>query len=275
MNTDIRLQLSFRNHPKTKKLRFALGNDGVISFIWLLMFVAESKPDGLLDGMDETDIALAADYPGDPAEFVRILTGVHYLKQTKSGYKIHGWAEHNAYAAGAKDRSNHGKKAAAARWKKGKGHDYTKQTLSDKNNAPSTKVQCPSSITSTITNKTYVQNVRFAEWWNAYAKKVNRKGAERIWKRRKLDGMADKLIEDTKNRHAHCAKWSAGYQPNPTTYLNQDRWEDEIETKRPEKRVSGVPKSDEAAIQYGISHGIQAKPGESMWDYRQRLQATL
>ena len=117
------------------------------------------------------------------------------------------------------------------------------------------------------------KNTRFADWWNAYGKKVNRKGSERIWKQRKLDAIADKLIEDAENRRKHCRKWAAGYQPNPTTYLNQDRWEDEIETKRPEKRVSGVPKSDEGVIKYGMQHGIQARPGESMWDYRHRLEA--
>ena len=30
MNSDIRLQLSFRNHPKTKKLKFKLGPEAVL-----------------------------------------------------------------------------------------------------------------------------------------------------------------------------------------------------------------------------------------------------
>ena len=161
MNTDIRLQLSFRTHPKTKKLRFALGNDGVMGFIYLLMFAAESRPDGNLSGMDEIDIALAADYEGDAKEFVRILLGVKYLKKIKNGYQIHGWKEHNAYAAGAKKRSELSKKAAAKRWQKQKNHDYTKQSLSKKNHADGIKQQCP--ISSSISSSSSITKEKTKE----------------------------------------------------------------------------------------------------------------
>jgi uncharacterized protein YdaU (DUF1376 family) len=73
---------------------------------------------------------------------------------------------------------------------------------------------------------------RFDEWWDAYDLKKNRKKALEIWKRRKLDGMADELIADAQNRHQHDADWKRGFQPHPTTYLNGDRWNDELATPR-------------------------------------------
>jgi hypothetical protein len=36
-----------------------------------------------------------------------------------------------------------------------------------------------------------------------------------------------------------------------------------------------IPKNDDAAVQWGNDHGLPAKKGESMWNYRQRLQASL
>jgi hypothetical protein len=71
---------------------------------------------------------------------------------------------------------------------------------------------------------------RFDEWWAEYPKKVEKKKARAIWKRRKLDKIADVIIADTKERPTACAKWREGYIPNPTTYLNGDRWQDEHQT---------------------------------------------
>jgi hypothetical protein len=36
-----------------------------------------------------------------------------------------------------------------------------------------------------------------------------------------------------------------------------------------------IPKSDDEAVRWGAAHGINARPGENMWNYRQRLEAAL
>lgn len=68
---------------------------------------------------------------------------------------------------------------------------------------------------------------RFPEWWEAYPVKTKRKEAEAIWKRRKLDAVADQLIADTRLKAMQDDEWLRGYAPHPTTYLNGDRWTDE------------------------------------------------
>lgn len=115
-NTDIRLLLSFRNHPKTKKLRRTHGEAGVLGVIYLYMFAAECKPDGQLSGMDEFDIALACDFEGEHEAFVSDLVKFGFLDLDDGVYSIHDWSENNPYAAGAKERSEKAKKAAKARW---------------------------------------------------------------------------------------------------------------------------------------------------------------
>ena len=69
---------------------------------------------------------------------------------------------------------------------------------------------------------------RFEEFWKAYPQKADKKKAQAIWKRRKLDQKAETIITDVLNRIANDKKWADGYIPNPTTYLNGDRWEDEM-----------------------------------------------
>ena len=39
--------------------------------------------------------------------------------------------------------------------------------------------------------------------------------------------------------------------------------------------VEKLPKDNDDCIRFGATKGINAKPGESMWDYRNRLQAAL
>lgn len=136
MNTDIRLRLSIRSHPKTKKLRYKLGADGLVGWIWLLMFAAEARPDGDLVGLDEEDLALAADYPGDAHEFVDTLVQVGHLDEVEDGWQIHDWAENNPWAAGAKERSEKATKAARVRWDNDD-PPTNKQRVKKKTDAPS------------------------------------------------------------------------------------------------------------------------------------------
>lgn len=69
----------------------------------------------------------------------------------------------------------------------------------------------------------------FEQFWRAYPKKVGKKPSEKKWNSLKLDTIAPRIIEDVKNRAANDSGWLRGFVPNPLTYLNQERWEDEIQ----------------------------------------------
>ena len=77
-------------------------------------------------------------------------------------------------------------------------------------------------------NKTIGQN-EFDRWWAQYPKKVGKKPALAIWNRIKPD--ADILIADAVNRAENDSQWRDGFIPNPTTYLNQERWNDELQKR--------------------------------------------
>lgn len=72
----------------------------------------------------------------------------------------------------------------------------------------------------------------FDDWWKLYPKKVERKKCLEIWRRRKLDYNFSILIDDITERMKSDRKWIDGYIPNPQTYLNGDRWEDEIQQRQ-------------------------------------------
>lgn len=71
---------------------------------------------------------------------------------------------------------------------------------------------------------------RFDEFWQAYPSKRDKKKARDKWKSKRLDAKADEIISDVKTRISKDRQWREGYIPLPTTYLNGERWEDELDS---------------------------------------------
>jgi len=118
MNTDIRLQTSFLTHRKRKKLESRLGKTAVLSLIDLWLSVAVNKPKGILKDMDHEDIAMDANWGGDPKQFCDALVDIGFMDFKEGVYYIHDWKEHQSYAFHADERSELARKAALVRWRK-------------------------------------------------------------------------------------------------------------------------------------------------------------
>lgn len=98
--------------------------------------------------------------------------------------------------------------------------------------------------------KPNVQVERFTVFWQAYPKKVAKGAAERAW--RKIKPSAELLQEMLAaiERGKVSKQWNKDngqYIPNPSTWLNQKRWEDELEpmfvqrTAAPDEIIDDVP----------------------------------
>ena len=105
--------------------------------------------------------------------------------------------------------------------------------------------------------------------------KVKKQAAKKIWAKNKLNHLVDKLVRDVTNRKENCRRWKQGYVPDPTTYLNGERWEDEIQIDTPEQKKFTLPRNVDELMAFGTKMGMPARPGEDEFPYRQRLQAAL
>ena len=106
MNRDIRLSVGFFDHPKIIKLERQLGYEGVIALIRLWLWVAQNRPSGLLSGMDDEDIAIAARWNGEATAFMDVITRLRLLDVESDTCLIHDWQEHNTWQSEAENRSN-------------------------------------------------------------------------------------------------------------------------------------------------------------------------
>lgn len=119
MNTDIRLSTQFLQHPKTVKLKRRLGLEGLFSLLQLWTWVAQNKPSGILSGMDDEDVSIAAGWEGDDEAFCDTLVDLRWLDLDEDGtYRLHNWEARQEYASKSEERVEKAKKAAAARWNK-------------------------------------------------------------------------------------------------------------------------------------------------------------
>ena len=76
-------------------------------------------------------------------------------------------------------------------------------------------------------NKTNIG--RFDDFWEVYPKKRAKENCRKKWKAKKLDRIADEIIADVVARKEKDDRWLRGFILDPHTYLNGNRWEDEME----------------------------------------------
>jgi len=101
----------------------------------------------------------------------------------------------------------------------------------------------------------------FDSFWSLYPSKKAKKKCQEIWKRRKLDSIADEIVEKLKNQVANDEQWARGFAPNPSTYLNGDRWNDELS-------ASSEKMANEKRIQLQLDNKIREAQQERLSQQR-------
>ena len=72
-----------------------------------------------------------------------------------------------------------------------------------------------------------VGDVSFERFWEAYPRKVGKKAAWASWKKARDKPSIERILQAVQVAK-QTRKWREGIIPNPTTWLNQGRWADEV-----------------------------------------------
>ena len=67
----------------------------------------------------------------------------------------------------------------------------------------------------------------FSCFWSKYPKRVGKGEAFRSWKRQGLETKATPILEAIEHQRAFLEREDSKFCPNPATWLNQNRWDDE------------------------------------------------
>lgn len=115
---------------------------------------------------------------------------------------------------------------------------------------------------------------RFNDFWIAYPRRVKKKPTAKIWQSKKLDRLADEIIQDITRRLSSDRRWLDGFIPDPTTYLNQERWNDDIDTSPPTAKPdwAKIPSDDGKLWAWAKQHGYSNPGNLDYFQYRRKLQ---
>lgn len=107
---------------------------------------------------------------------------------------------------------------------------YQRKPNNKVNNNRTTSEQQPNT-NKEIKNKRNIY-VHFDAFWSAYPKKVNKKKAQEIWSKLNPDKLLVDRIMLSLDRQKNSKSWlkdGGAFIPHPSTWLNQERWNDETE----------------------------------------------
>jgi hypothetical protein len=116
----------------------------------------------------------------------------------------------------------------------------------------------------------------FENFWSQYPRKIGKLTAKRSWEKLSLDNQQKALEAIVEHRKYWAAKgtdWE--YIPHASTWLNNERFSDEIVIEEKKKEVLAWHRSDQGTLAKGREVGCQPYPGESMDQYRQRLHRRI
>lgn len=102
------------------------------------------------------------------------------------------------------------------------------------NQDPTTKQECKNdknekNTTSTLHQPGYSDS--FLAFWSVYPRRVGKAAAYKAWRKIPAGISAEAIIESVE-RHKRTSQWKKNngkFIPHPSTYLNQARWDDELE----------------------------------------------
>lgn len=249
-------------HPKTKKLARLLGVSlpaavGHLHYLW--WWALDFAQDGTLGKYDAADIADAMQWDGDADQLIDALLSAGYIDDTGSGLVIHDWAEYagKLLERRAKDRA---RKRAAAEAADTPQEFRGNSDGNDEETEGSRSASCvtvpnrtvPNQTIPTIPNSTEqnqqsdvpqtLQETRFAEFWASYPKKIGKASCLKVWKKLKPTKELHERIMIALESQKRSDQWQregGRFIPNPLTWLNQGRWDDEpVEVSR---RSAGKP----------------------------------
>jgi hypothetical protein len=118
----------------------------------------------------------------------------------------------------------------------------------------------------------------FQAFWDQYPRKVAKRAAQSSWNRlseseqkEALDAISDHL------KYWKLKETAKEFIPHPATWLNQGRWEDEIDLTETVVKKPQLPwfSSDELTLAKAKELGITPYAGESFAQLRSRLQASM
>ena len=120
--------------------------------------------------------------------------------------------------------------------------------------------------------------MHFQKFWEMYPRKQSKKMAEKAWMKLKSEEQTEAL--DALPNHVkywELKQTEKEFIPHPATWLNQFRWEDELDLTVKEIKKPGLPwySTEELTLAKARELGLTPYAGESYQQLRGRISAQM
>ncbi len=217
----LKLYRKLRHHPKSK--------DAGFMWIWLMILLEATHKDYLIDWCGEV-ITLKPGQFVTSREALAEKTGEHQSKI----YRTLRWLESEHQIE--QQKSNRSTLITITNWSKYQSGEQ--QNEQPANNQRTTSEQ-PANTNKNRKNVRSEEPERelsesyspeFSDFWDLYPNKTGKGKAWESWQKKRCNVILD-IILTSVNLHLDCKKWNPNskgdtYIPLPSTWLNQNRWED-------------------------------------------------
>ena len=174
---------------------------------------------------------------GNVPKWKTLWNGIKHKFEIRGDYLIHPRLEKERIKQEEyrKKKSNAGKKGMKKRWNKSdNNHNTVKEVLITKNNSSS-------STSSAYFNNKDIYTSSFQNFWEVYPRRTGKKTALQAWNKINPDNELQKIMLDAIERNKQTKQWqSRRFIPHPATWLNQERWNDEVESESLNEELESV-----------------------------------
>lgn len=264
----IKMRTDLRRHPKVVRMASALSADryrviGGLLAVWAVF--DEQTEDGFLEGFTPKAMDEEIGWPG----FCAAMMGVAWLSfQEQSGLSMPEFGEHNGQSA--KRRATDAKRKRDER-DADKSPDPVRGASTPDADKKETRGR-GRGTDRTTPHSPQGGDEAFDSFWSAYPSKVGKGAARKAWGKLKPDAamLASMLAALAWQKASDRWTRDAGrYIPNPSTWLNQGRWDDEAPADAEAKPWQDTRSGVEAR---GIDLGLGAwSETEQFGAYRTRV----
>lgn len=232
------MRTGLRRHPKVVRMASALKGDrhrivGCLHAVWSVF--DEHSPDGFLEGYTLASMDDEVGWRG----FSAAMQAIGWLIESEDGLHAPDYEEHNGPTA--KRRATDSKRKERDRAEDPGAHESWTDV---RKKAPTTSGQMSASDADSLRTRVELDkrntpiapkgaDGRFERFWQAYPAKVGKDAARRAFDKRKPDEAMLLRMLAAIAEQADSDKWrkdGGQFIPNPATWLNQGRWQDEIAT---------------------------------------------
>lgn len=117
----------------------------------------------------------------------------------------------------------------------------------------------------------------FEQFWSRYPRKIAKRAALLVWlKMTEQERDTALLVIDNHVAYWRAADTAIQFIPHARTWLNQGRWEDEIELpQQKQEREQQWWASEQATLRKGNELGLSPRPAEDWGQFRARIRGAL